>query len=76
MSFQYRRQDIPVPPDRAPILERILGFLEEESGTTAVEYAVMIALILAVCIASVTVMTDATIKSFQDSGEAIQNATN
>ena len=34
----------------------LLGFLKDESGPTAVEYAVMLALILVVCIASVTTL--------------------
>ena len=46
----------------------------DEDGTTAVEYAVMIALIIAVCIGSVGTLTDETNKSFQASGEAIAGA--
>ncbi len=34
-------------------MQLIRGFLSEESGTTAVEYAVMLALILLVCIVGV-----------------------
>jgi len=33
-----------------------LAFLKDESGPTAVEYAVMMALIIVVCMASVTVL--------------------
>jgi pilus assembly protein Flp/PilA len=54
----------------------ILRFLQEEDGPTAVEYAVMLALILAVCILSVQFMAGQTIQSFQDSGEAIAGAFN
>ncbi|MDP6468052.1 MAG: Flp family type IVb pilin [Pirellulaceae bacterium] len=35
-------------------MTRILQFLREEDGPTAVEYAVMLALIIIVCIGSVT----------------------
>jgi pilus assembly protein Flp/PilA len=33
-----------------------LAFLKDEDGPTAVEYAVMMALVIAVCITSVTVL--------------------
>ena len=56
--------------------DAVLSFLREEDGPTAVEYAVMLALILAVCIASVQFMAAQTIQSFQDSGQAISGAFN
>jgi pilus assembly protein Flp/PilA len=34
--------------------DRVRQFLEAEEGPTAVEYAVMLALIIAVCIAAIT----------------------
>lgn len=46
----------------------------DEEGTTAVEYAVMLALIIAVCIGSVATLTEETKKSFEQSGEAIAGA--
>ena len=46
----------------------------DEEGTTAVEYAVMLALIIAVCIGSVAALTTETQKSFNDSGAAIAGA--
>lgn len=33
--------------------EKVVAFLKEEDGPTAVEYAVMLALIIVVCLASV-----------------------
>lgn len=48
----------------------------EEDGTTAVEYAVMLALIVAVCIVSVGVLATRTKDSFDESGEAISGALN
>jgi pilus assembly protein Flp/PilA len=46
----------------------------DEEGTTAVEYAVMLALIVAVCIGSVATLTEETKKSFEQSGDAIAGA--
>jgi pilus assembly protein Flp/PilA len=34
----------------------VMGFLKEEDGPTAVEYAVMLALIIVVCIAAITTL--------------------
>ena len=49
-------------------------FLREEDGPTAVEYAVMIGMILAVCIVAVAYMADQTNRSFETSGDAIAGA--
>lgn len=38
------------------ISKRLQAFLREENGPTAVEYAVMLACIIAVCIASITLV--------------------
>ncbi|MEO1618481.1 MAG: Flp family type IVb pilin [Planctomycetota bacterium] len=46
----------------------------DEEGTTAVEYAVMLALIIAVCIGSVATLTQETKASFDKSGNAIAGA--
>jgi pilus assembly protein Flp/PilA len=40
----------------AQLTRSALAFLKDESGPTAVEYGVMMALIVAVCITSVTVL--------------------
>ncbi len=55
-------------------LSRCLEFLREEDGPTAVEYAVMLALIVAVCIGTVSTLAEATKASFDASQEAIGNA--
>lgn len=55
-------------------IEAVSTFLCEEDGTTAVEYAVMLALIIAVCIASVTFLASKTAQSFDTSAEAIAGA--
>jgi pilus assembly protein Flp/PilA len=38
------------------ILKRTVEFLKREDGPTAVEYAVMLALIIVVCVAAVTAL--------------------
>lgn len=56
-------------------LIKIVGsFVAEEDGTTAVEYAVMLALIIAVCIGSVTILARGTADSFDTSSNAIAGA--
>jgi pilus assembly protein Flp/PilA len=45
--------------------------LYEEDGPTAVEYAVMLSLIIGVCIASVQLLSSATRSSFDTSAQAI-----
>lgn len=60
------------------ITQKLQRFIKDESGPTAVEYAVMIALIIIVCIASVTFVGGETNALFQTSGNEIQqiNANN
>jgi pilus assembly protein Flp/PilA len=41
-------------PTRA--IRRVVGFLKAEDGPTAVEYAVMLALIIVVCMTSITTL--------------------
>ena len=38
------------------ISQAVMGFLKDESGPTAVEYAVMLALIVVVCITAITAL--------------------
>ena len=38
------------------ISQAVVNFLNDESGPTAVEYAVMLALIIVVCIAAITTL--------------------
>ena len=54
----------------------LLRLLREEDGPTAVEYAVMLALIIVVCMAGVQAMTNETAASFDRSGAAIDAAMN
>lgn len=55
-------------------LSRLKRLLREEEGPTAVEYAVMLALILGAVIATVSLLATATQQNFQRSGDAIRNA--
>lgn len=51
--------------------ESVVKFLEDESGPTAVEYAVMLALIIVVCIAAVTALGTAANNTFANVGSKI-----
>jgi pilus assembly protein Flp/PilA len=46
-------------------------FLRNEDGPTAVEYAVMLALIIVVCIAAITTLGSNSNKVFSDVGSAV-----
>ena len=52
-------------------LQRFVKFLKAEDGPTAVEYAVMLALIVAVCIGAVHAMANATASSFDHSANQL-----
>lgn len=56
------------------IIEPIESFVAEEDGTTAVEYAVMMALILLALIGGVFALSFATRDSFNESSDAIAGA--
>ena len=49
------------------MIKLIKKLLREEDGPTAVEYAVMLALIVAACVGAVNAMAVATANSFDDS---------
>lgn len=49
------------------IKRKIANFLRDESGPTAVEYAIMMALIIAVCITAITSLGNATSASITNS---------
>ncbi|MGB7343168.1 MAG: Flp family type IVb pilin [Pirellulaceae bacterium] len=49
----------------------IVAFLKEEDGPTAVEYAVMLALIVVVCLAAVGTIGTESNKKFEEVGNAI-----
>ena len=50
----------------------VAEFLRREDGPTAVEYAVMLALIIVVCIAAITALGSSANTTFSNVGTAIQ----
>ena len=55
-------------------MRAILRFLQRDDGPTAVEYAIMLALILGLCLIGINAMVTATGKSFEGSGNKIEEA--
>jgi pilus assembly protein Flp/PilA len=53
-------------------IEAMQNFLKKEDGPTAVEYAVMLALIVVVCIAAITALGSNTNSTFSFVGSALQ----
>jgi pilus assembly protein Flp/PilA len=49
-----------------------VDFLKREDGPTAVEYAVMLALIIVVCIAAISTLGTETNNTFSTVGSAVQ----
>jgi len=52
----------------------IVNFLNREDGPTAVEYAIMMALIIVACITTLTTMGSNTNKTFTTVSNTIKNA--
>ena len=52
----------------------VINFLKAEDGPTAVEYAVMLALIIVVCIGAITTLGSNANKTFTSVGSAINVA--
>jgi len=51
--------------------QALVNFLKSEDGPTAVEYAVMLALIIIVCIVSITTLGTNSNKTFQTVGSQV-----
>lgn len=49
----------------------VVNFLKEEDGPTAVEYAVMLALIVVVCLTAITALGTNTNAKFEEVGAAL-----
>ncbi len=56
------------------IVKRVVAFMKREDGPTAVEYAVMLALIIVVCIAAVTNLGKSTNSTFNTVGSTMAAA--
>ena len=59
---------------RASLVRQTVAFLRNEDGPTAVEYAVMLALIIVVCITAITALGTNANKTFTTVGNAVGNA--
>jgi pilus assembly protein Flp/PilA len=53
------------------LMNSVVNFLKREDGPTAVEYAVMLALIIVVCITAITALGTNANKTFTNVGNAI-----
>jgi pilus assembly protein Flp/PilA len=53
------------------MLQKVADFLRREDGPTAVEYAVMLALIIVVCITAITALGTNANKTFTSVGNTI-----
>ena len=53
--------------------ERVVNFLKREDGPTAVEYAVMLALIIVVCIVAITTLGTNANKTFTNVSNTLAN---
>jgi pilus assembly protein Flp/PilA len=56
------------------MLKSVVNFLKREDGPTAVEYAVMLALIIVVCIAAITTLGSNANSTFSSVGNSIGSA--
>ncbi|HEY8505335.1 MAG TPA: Flp family type IVb pilin [Gemmataceae bacterium] len=52
------------------LTRKLVNFLRKEDGPTAVEYAVMLALIIVVCIAAITTLGENANATFSTVGQA------
>jgi pilus assembly protein Flp/PilA len=61
-------------PMRQLITNAVVNFMKREDGPTAVEYAVMLALIIVVCITAITTLGQNANTTFQNVGTAVGGA--
>jgi pilus assembly protein Flp/PilA len=52
------------------MLKKLVRFLNREDGPTSIEYAVMLGLIIAVCVAAITITGKSTKQSFSNASLA------
>jgi pilus assembly protein Flp/PilA len=58
------------------LVKSVVSFLKKEDGPTAVEYAVMLALIIVVCIAAITTLGTNARDTFSFVGSRVAPSTN
>ncbi|GIW78688.1 MAG: hypothetical protein KatS3mg105_0496 [Gemmatales bacterium] len=56
-------------------LDHVVNFLKDDDGPTAVEYAVMLALIIVVCLAAISVVGKNASSTFNTVGQSIGSTT-
>ena len=56
------------------IAKRLVRFLKQEDGPTALEYAVMLALIIVVCLVAISTVGSQANKTFSTTGAKVQAA--
>jgi pilus assembly protein Flp/PilA len=54
------------------LVQKVVNFLKRDDGPTAVEYAVMLAMIVVVCLAAITTLGSNTNETFSYVGSAIK----
>jgi pilus assembly protein Flp/PilA len=57
------------------LIQKVSRFLKQEDGPTAVEYAVMLALIIVVCLVAITTLGSQANNTFSNVGNKLQAAT-
>jgi pilus assembly protein Flp/PilA len=57
-----------------PYADALVAFIKNEDGPTAVEYAVMLALIIVVCIGAITTLGKNANHTFDSVGDAISSS--
>jgi pilus assembly protein Flp/PilA len=55
-------------------IQKVVNFLKTEDGPTAVEYAVMLALIIVVCLVAITTLGQQANNTFSNIGSKLQGA--
>ncbi len=58
------------------VTRKFLNFINDDSGPTAVEYAIMIGLILLVCITAIAIMGQSTSDSWSDTSDKVDQYMN
>jgi pilus assembly protein Flp/PilA len=56
------------------LIQKVVSFLKKEDGPTAVEYAVMLALIIVVCLVAITTLGQQVNNTFSNVGNKLQAA--
>jgi len=54
-------------------MQQVLRFLADENGPTAVEYAIMLGLIIIVCLSTIASLGDIVMDSFSATGDALDS---